>query len=82
MKICLSIKFFFLLSVIYSQSKVSGIIVDANSNPLSYATISFYNSNNGTISNEDGTFYLESNLTHSKLVVNFLGYKIQILKLF
>ena len=75
MKICLSIKFFFLLSIIYSQSKVSGIIVDANSNPLSYANISFYNSNNGTISNEDGTFYLESNLTQNKLVVNFLGYK-------
>ena len=73
MKFSLSIKFFFLVSVIYSQSKVSGIIVDADNNPLSYASISFSNSYKGAISNEDGTFYLESNLTHNKLTVNFLS---------
>jgi len=75
MKFLLSIKFFFLVSVIYSQSKVSGIIVDENNKPLSYASISFSNSYKGTISNEDGSFYLESNITQKKLVINYLGFK-------
>ena len=72
MKFSLCIKFFFLVSVIYSQSKVSGIIVDENNKPVSYASISFSNSYKGTISNEDGSFYLESNITHKKLVINYL----------
>jgi len=75
MKFLLCIKFFFLVSVIYSQSKVSGIIVDENNKPVSYASISFSNSYKGTISNEDGGFYLESKITHKKLVVNYLGFK-------
>ena len=75
MKFLLCVKFFFLVSVIYSQSKVSGIIVDENNKPVSYASISFSNSYKGTISNEDGSFYLESNITHKKLVINYLGFK-------
>ena len=75
MRILFFIKFLFIGTILYSQSKVSGVIVDIDDNPLAYASVFFSDSSDGTISNEDGTFYLESDLTNNKLIVNFLGFK-------
>ena len=59
----------------FSQVKVSGVVVDADDNPVPYANIVFKGSTTGTVSQEDGTFYLESDQTYKELIVSFLGFE-------
>jgi hypothetical protein len=59
----------------FSQTKVSGIILDDANQPVSYATIAFKNSAEGVIADENGKFYLESKKTYTTLAVSFVGYK-------
>ena len=65
----------FASSLIYSQTKVSGMVVDENQDPVAFANVFFKDTTEGTITNEDGRFYLESERTHSVLVVSFIGYQ-------
>ena len=66
----------FLVSTLsFSQTKVSGIILDDANQPVSYATIAFKNSAEGVIADENGKFYLESKKTYTTLAVSFVGYK-------
>jgi len=68
--------FFFVLPfTLESQSKVGGYIFDTFNEPVPYANVIFKNSSEGTITNENGRFYLESTETWDTLVVSFLGYK-------
>ena len=69
--------FFALITVsfLYSQSKVSGMVVDENKDPVAFANVFFKDTTEGTITNEDGRFYLESEETHTTLVVSFIGYQ-------
>jgi len=57
-----------------AQTKVSGIVVDNDNQPVPYANIVFKNSNQGTVSNEDGHFYIESANTYTALLVSFVGF--------
>lgn len=57
-----------------SQSKVSGVIKDELGKPVPFANVFFKDSRQGTISDEKGRFYLESNSTYSTLVISFMGY--------
>ena len=68
---------FFLLGIIsvYSQTKVSGHVYDENGEPIAYANVLFKGTTEGTITNEDGRFYLESANTQQVLVLSFLGYE-------
>ena len=68
---------FFLILSLYSnaQTKVSGIIVDDKNQPVHYANIMFKGTNEGTVSNEDGRFYLESPLSHKVIEVSFSGFQ-------
>lgn len=59
----------------HAQTKVSGIVVDENSEAVPFASVVFKNSTTGTISDEDGKFYLESPTNLKTLVVSFLGYE-------
>ena len=59
----------------FSQVKVSGIVVDEDNNPVPFANIVFKGSTTGTVSQEDGTFYLESDETYRELVISFLGFE-------
>ena len=59
----------------FSQTKVSGTILDDAKQPVSYATVAFKNSAEGIIADENGKFYLESKKTYPTLVVSFVGYK-------
>jgi hypothetical protein len=59
---------------VYSQTKVEGIVVDNKNQPISYANIVFKGSNEGTVSDENGKFYLESSKTYKEIVVAFVGY--------
>ena len=66
--------FFAFANTIFSQTKVSGIVVDKKNQPVSYANVVFKGSNEGTVSDENGKFYLESDKNYSALVVAFVGF--------
>jgi hypothetical protein len=59
----------------FSQTKVSGVILDDAKQPVSYATVAFKNSAEGVIADENGKFYLESKNTYTTLAISFVGYK-------
>ncbi len=58
-----------------AQTKVSGHVVDENNDPVAFANVLFKGSTEGTITNENGKFYLESETTWDALIVSFLGYE-------
>lgn len=65
----------FFTTIFFAQTKVSGLVVDENDMPVSFANIIFKNSSEGTITNDDGVFYLESDNTYNTVVVSFVGYE-------
>ena len=71
--------FFLLLLLICvgasSQTKISGFVTDSEGVSVPFANVVFKNSYQGTITNEQGRFYLESNETYSQVVVSFLGFQ-------
>ncbi len=67
--------------VVSAQVKVSGIVIDESNEPVPYANIVFKGSTIGTVSNENGKFYLESDKTYTELIVSFLGYETKIIPL-
>jgi len=67
--------FFIISFFIKAQTKVSGIVVDEFGTPVSFANVLFKNSTEGTITNDDGRFYMESDNTYTTLLVSFIGYE-------
>lgn len=67
----------FLLNICFAvaQTKVSGFVYDEFNEPVSFANIVFKGSTEGTITNENGKFYLESDETWSALTITFIGYE-------
>ena len=59
----------------YAQTKVNGYVFDEANEPVAFATILFKGSIEGTITDENGKFYLESKKNWSQLVVSFIGYE-------
>ncbi len=59
---------------VYSQTKVSGEVKDATGEPVAFANVIFKDSNEGTITNEEGRFYLESDEKHTTVQFSFIGY--------
>jgi hypothetical protein len=59
-----------------AQTKVSGYVFDEYSQPVPYANVLFKGSTQGTISNEDGKFYLESDENWDTLIVSFIGFEV------
>ena len=59
----------------FGQTKVSGYVFDEYNEPVSFANVIFKGSTQGTITDENGKFYLESDETWSDLVVSFIGYE-------
>lgn len=74
MKKILLIFFTLITSFVYSQTKISGVIKDVFGEPVAYANVIFKDSYEGTISNEEGRFYLESDETYNKVVFSFIGF--------
>lgn len=77
----LLILFFLFSASIIAQTKVSGIVVDEKNEPIPFANVYFKNSTEGVITNENGRFYLESQKNYGVLVVSFIGYTAQDVKL-
>ena len=67
--------FLFFFAIAQSQVKVGGIIIDENNKPIPFCNLVFEGSTQGTISNEDGKFYLQSENSYKNLIVSFLGYE-------
>ena len=65
----------------YSQTKVSGEVFDNQGEPIPFANIVFVGSTEGTITNENGLFYLESDTTWEEMKVSFIGYEERLIQL-
>ncbi|WP_396167937.1 DUF5686 family protein [Flavobacterium sp.] len=61
-------------STVFSQTKVSGVILDKLNKPIPFANVAFKNSSEGVVSSEDGVFYLESRKTYKTVIINSVGY--------
>jgi hypothetical protein len=54
---------------------VSGYVFDEDDVSVAYANVLFKGSTEGTITNENGRFYLESEHTYDTLIISFIGYE-------
>ena len=77
--IVLHILFLFIFSVAFAQVKISGTVQDNQNNTVPFANILFVGSNTGTVSDENGKFYLESETTYSEIEISFLGFETKII---
>lgn len=77
------ILFLFLIisNLLFAQTKVKGIIVDEFENPIAFANVIFKNSTKGTVSDENGKFYLEAEETYPELEISFIGYETKFIPL-
>ncbi|HLF51584.1 DUF5686 and carboxypeptidase-like regulatory domain-containing protein, partial [Flavobacterium sp.] len=64
-----------LTNFILAQTKVSGIVVDNENNPVPFANVIFKGSQEGIVTNEDGRFYIESQKTYTAIIVSFAGFE-------
>lgn len=65
----------------WTQTKVSGKVLDTQGEPIAFANVLFTNTTEGTITDENGRFYLESEERYFRLSVSFLGYSLQEIEL-
>lgn len=66
---------FMLFHAALSQTKIEGIVKDPAGVPIAFANILFKNSSEGTITNDNGRFYFESDRDHDTLKISFIGYQ-------
>ncbi|WP_452223270.1 DUF5686 family protein [Lacinutrix chionoecetis] len=60
-----------------AQTKLSGHVYDDANDPVPYVNIYFEGTSIGTITDENGTYYLEDDETHSNVVFSFVGFQTQ-----
>ncbi|MCP4978754.1 MAG: carboxypeptidase-like regulatory domain-containing protein [Maribacter sp.] len=77
MKNFLSIFCLLFSMVVLSQTKVGGKVIDETGEPVAFANVIFKNSTEGTTTDDNGNFYMESDSTHDKLEISFIGYETQ-----
>ncbi len=76
-----TILLFLFVKIAFAQTKVSGVVVDSSNEPIPFANLVFKGSTTGVVSGEDGKFYIESPENHSSLLVSFVGFPTQEVKL-
>lgn len=62
-------------TVTIAQTKVSGVVKDDTDYPVAFANVIFKGSTTGTITDENGRFYLESSERYRTIQVSFIGYE-------
>ncbi len=62
-------------SITFSQTKISGYVLDETNEPVAFANVLFKGSVIGTTTNENGKFYLESDKNWNTIKVSFVGYE-------
>tara|TARA_R110001583_G_scaffold86860_1_gene226714 strand:+ start:47874 stop:50372 length:2499 start_codon:yes stop_codon:yes gene_type:complete len=75
----LNLLFLFILTVGFSQVKISGVVKDEQNETIPFANIIFVGTTTGTVSDENGKFYLESDKTYSQVEISFLGFETKII---
>jgi hypothetical protein len=70
-----SLLFLFIFSGVFSQVKISGVVKDTQNQIIPFANILFVGSTQGTVSDENGKFYLESEKNYSQIEVSFIGFE-------
>lgn len=70
--------FCFLPALLCAQ--VSGVIRDEKKKPIAFATVYIKNTSIGTVSNEKGFFQLQAPSGEQEIIVRYLGYKEQAVK--
>lgn len=68
-------------SCLFSQVKVSGHVMDDQDNPVPFANVIFKGSTKGTISDENGNFYLQSKNNYRELEISFIGFETKVISL-
>ncbi len=63
----------------WSQTRISGTVVDENETPLPFVNVIFLNSSEGTTTTEKGAFYLKSESYYDSVEFSYLGYQTLIL---
>ncbi|WP_194851857.1 DUF5686 and carboxypeptidase-like regulatory domain-containing protein [Nonlabens antarcticus] len=71
----------FMGSIAFAQTKVGGVVYDKDGVTVPFANVVFPGSYEGTITNDDGRFYLQSEKTYEQIEVSFVGYKTQTIEL-
>ena len=61
-------------TIAFAQTKVSGVVVDKQNQPIPFANVVFKGSSEGIVTNEDGKFYLESSKTYVTLLISSVGF--------
>lgn len=61
--------------LIHAQTKVGGVVQDEYGDPVAFANVFFPNSSDGTITNDNGRFYLQSDSNYDEVQFSFVGYK-------
>ncbi|AWG21242.1 hypothetical protein FFWV33_06695 [Flavobacterium faecale] len=61
-------------TTVIAQTKVSGLVLDNTNQPVPFANVVFKDSNEGTMSNEDGRFYIESEKEYNAIIITSVGY--------
>ncbi len=78
-KIKITLIYLFLTTITFAQTKVKGIVIDEMDEPVAFANVIFKNSIKGTITDENGNFYLESNKSYPELEISFMGYETKVI---
>ena len=87
MKFFVYMKYYYLLcllvfcSLSFAQTKAGGYVKDSSGQPVPFANVLFQNSSIGTITNDDGSFYIETEEDYNALQVSFVGFQTQIIPL-
>jgi hypothetical protein len=63
---------------LFAQTKVGGVVYDSSGVTVPFANVVFPGSYEGTITNDDGRFYLQSDDTYDKIEISFVGYKTKV----
>ncbi|MDT0295775.1 DUF5686 family protein [Mesonia ostreae] len=66
---------FFLGSVGFAQTKIGGYVKDTNGEAIPFVNVVFANSSEGTITNDDGSFYIQSDNSYERVVFSFIGFQ-------
>ena len=61
-------------TMVFAQTKVSGVVMDKQNQPIPFANVVFKGSSEGIVTNEDGIFYLESAKTYVTLLISSVGF--------
>jgi len=81
MKTYLLYSIFFVSAFAFSQTKVTGTVVNITDNPIAGVAVVFKGTDKGIETDEEGKFVLNSDERERKLEVSFLGFKKETIKL-